>query len=103
VVKISVLYPYSEGKAFDMDYYCKKHMAMVKEVLGSACRGVGVDQGIAGGAPGSPPAYVAMGHIYCDSFEAFQTALGPNATKFADDMPNYTTIDPIMQISEVKM
>ena len=86
-----------------MEYYCKKHMTMVKEVLGSACRGVGVDQGIAGGAPGSPPAYVAMGHIYRDSPEAFQTALGPNATKFADDMPNYTTIDPIMQISEVKM
>ena len=103
MVKISIFYPYSEGKGFDVRYYCEKHMAMVKEVLGDACKGVAVEQGIAGRAPGSPPTYIAMGHIYCDSVEAFQAAFGPHASKFTNDKLNYTMIDPIMQISEVKM
>src|SRR5487761_1923247 len=57
MIKVSVVYPHSEGKAFDMKYYCEKHMPMVKQKLGSACKSIAVDQGIAGGAPGTPPTY----------------------------------------------
>ena len=103
MIKVSILYPYSEGKGFDMKYYCEKHMPMVKEKLGSACKGIAVEQGLAGGAPGTPPTYVAMGHIYCESVEAFGAAFGPHLAQFRADKANYTTIDPITQISEVKV
>ncbi len=103
MIKASVMYPYSEGKRFDMKYYCEKHMPMVKQKLGSACKSIAVEQGIAGGAPGAPPTYVAMGHIYSESLEAFQAAFGAHAVEFMADMPNYTTIQPIVQISEVKI
>jgi hypothetical protein len=33
--------------------------------------------------------------------EAFQTAFGPHADEVSADMPNYTNIAPIVQISEV--
>ena len=102
MIKVSVLYPHSEGKKFDMKYYCETHMPMVRQKLGSACKSIAVEQGIAGGAPGAPPTYVAMGHIYCESAEAFQTAFGPHATEIMADIPNYTPIQPIIQISEVK-
>ena len=102
MIKVSVLYPHSEGKKFDMKYYCEKHMPMVRQKLGSACKSIAVEQGIAGGAPGAPPTYVAMGHIYCESAEAFQTAFGPHAAEIMADIPNYTPIQPIIQISEVK-
>lgn len=103
MIKVSVVYPYSENKKFDMKYYCEKHMPMVKQKLGSACRSIAVEQGIAGGAPGTPPTYVAMGHIYSESVEAFQAAFGPHMTEIMADIPNYTSIQPIIQISEVKI
>jgi uncharacterized protein (TIGR02118 family) len=44
-----------------------------------------------------------MGHIYFDSVEAFQTAFGPHAETIMADIPNYTDIEPTLQISEVKI
>jgi uncharacterized protein (TIGR02118 family) len=103
MIKVSVLYPNEEGKSFDMGYYCDKHIPMVKEKLGSACKSVAVEQGLAGGQPGSPPTYIAMGHLYFDSVEAFQAAFGPHAKEIMGDIPNYTKIQPTIQISEVKI
>ena len=103
MVKVSVLYPNAADARFDMDYYLTKHMPMVKQKLGAACRNMAVEQGIAGGAPGQLAAYVAMGHLFFDSVEAFQTAFGPHAQAILADIPNYTNTQPTVQISEVKM
>jgi uncharacterized protein (TIGR02118 family) len=103
MIKVSVLYPHSGSASFDMKYYLDKHMPMVKAKLGAACKSMAVEQGVAGGSPGAPPTYVAMGHLYFDSAEAFQTAFTPHAAAIMGDIPNYTKIQPVIQISEVKM
>jgi uncharacterized protein (TIGR02118 family) len=103
MIKVSVFYPNNEGSKFDIDYYCNRHMPMVLQKLGTACKGVAVEQGIAGPTPGSRPAFIAMGHIYFDSVEAFQTAFGPHADAIMADIPNYTDIQPTLQISDVKI
>jgi len=103
MIKVSVLYPNSANSKFDMNYYLTKHMPMVKEKLGSACKSMAVEQGIAGGAPGAPAAYVAMGHLTFDSVDAFQKAFAPHAEAIMGDIPNYTNTQPTVQISEVKM
>jgi len=103
VIKVSVLYPNRPGAKFDMTYYCEKHMPMVQQKLGSACKRVSVEQGIAGMAPGAPAAFIAMGHIYCDSAKAFQAAFAPHVQGIMGDIPNYTDIEPTIQISEVKI
>jgi uncharacterized protein (TIGR02118 family) len=103
MIKVSVLYPNNEGSKFDMSYYCGSHIPMVQEKLGAACKGVAVEQGMAGATPGSRPAFVAMGHLYFDSVAAFQSAFGPHANHIMADIPNYTDIQPTIQISEVKI
>jgi len=103
MIKVSVLYPNNEGSKFDMSYYCNSHIPMVQEKLGTACKGVAVEQGVAGATPGSRPAFVAMGHLYFDSVAAFQSAFGPHANHIMADIPNYTDIQPTIQISEVKI
>jgi len=103
MIKISVFYPNEEGKRFDMEYYCKKHIPMVQRLSGAACKSVAVEQGLGGVTPGSPATYIAMGHLYFDSLEAFQAAFGPHAGEIMGDIPNYTNIEPVIQISEVKM
>jgi uncharacterized protein (TIGR02118 family) len=103
MIKVSVLYPHSASAKFDMAYYVAKHIPMVRQKLGAACKGVAVEQGLAGGSPGAPPTYVAMGHLLFDSAEAFQSAFAPHAAAIMGDIPNYTTIQPIIQLSEVKL
>ncbi len=103
MIKVSVFYPNSEGSQFDMDYYCNQHIPMVQQTLGDACKKAAVDAGIGGIAPGAPAAYVAMAHLYFDSVEAFQAAFGPHAEEIMADIPNYTDIEPIIQVSEVKV
>lgn len=103
MIKVSVLYANTKGSKFDMVYYLNKHMPMVKQKLGAACKGLAVEQGLAGGAPGAPASYVAMGHLMFDTVEAFQAAFGPHAGAIMADVPNYTDITPVIQVSEVKM
>lgn len=102
MIKVSVLYPRSDGATFDMDYYRSSHMPMVGEKLGGALKKMEIDEGLSGAAPGSPPAFLAVGHLYFDSVESFQAAFGPHAAAIMGDIPNYTNIEAVVQLSEVK-
>jgi uncharacterized protein (TIGR02118 family) len=101
MIKASVMYPNGENATFDIDYYCKKHMALVRELLGVKAKGIEVDQGI--GQPGSPAPFIAMGHLLFDSVEDFQSAMAAHGPKLMADIPNYTNTRPTIQVSEVKM
>ena len=103
MIKVSVLYRNNEGCKFDMDYYCNRHIPMVREKLGRAVRGVTVEEGLGGAEPGSPPVYIAMSHLLFDSVEAFRSAFGLHAEAIMGDIPNYTDVQPTIQISEVKI
>ena len=103
MIKVTVMYPNTAGSRFDMAYYCNTHMPMVQEKLGAALKGVAVEQGIAGEEPGSPPPYLALGHLLFESVETFQTSFAPHAQVIMADIPNYTNTQPTIQISEVKM
>ena len=101
MIKFSVMYPATPGARFDHDYYRDQHLPMIKRLMGEACKSYGIDKGLGGGAPGQPSAYVAMCHIYSDSAEAFMGAFGPHAKQIMGDVPNYTDIKPVAQMSEV--
>jgi uncharacterized protein (TIGR02118 family) len=103
MIKVSVLYPNGVGGRFDMSYYCEKHIPMVRRLVGAALKGVAVDHGIGGGAPGAPATYLAMGHLLFDSVEAFQTSFGPHTQAIVSDVPKYTNTQPVIQVSEVKL
>ncbi|MCJ7595750.1 MAG: EthD family reductase [Desulfobacterales bacterium] len=103
MIKVSVLYPNREGVKFDMDYYLNSHIPMVRKKLGPALKGVSVEKGLGGPEPGSPPLYVAMCHLTFDSVDAFQAVFAPNVETFQNDVPNYTDIEPTVQVSEVKL
>ena|SRR5680860_610835 len=101
MIKVSVLYPNGEGKNFDMDYYCNQHVPMVGGLLGDSVKAATVEKGLGGGEPGSTAAYAAMGNLYFASMDSFQNSFGPNAEKIMGDLPNFTNIEPVVQISEV--
>ena len=101
MIKVSVLYPNGKGKKFDMDYYCNKHIPMVQEKLGQACKRVAVEEGI--DSAEFPAVYMAMGHLYFDTIEEFQAGFAQHSESFRQDIPNYTDIQPIIQVTKVKI
>ena len=71
MIKVSVLYPQTEGMRFYMAYFVDKHMGLVKRVLGDALHHFEIDEGLSGAAPGSQPTYRAAVHMYFASTAAF--------------------------------
>lgn len=103
MTKISILYPNNKGARFDMRYYVETHMPLSIELLSPhpGFKGVSVERGLGGAEPGTDPAYVAMCHFLFDSIEGFVSAFTPHAARLQGDMPNYTDIKPVIQVSEV--
>jgi len=103
MVKVSVFYPNNAAARFDMNYYLTSHMPMVAKRLGSAMKGMAVDEGLGGMPPGTPPPYRAVAHILFDSMDAFGAAFAEHGGAIQADIPNYTDIAPTIQISQVKL
>ncbi|HEU4691434.1 MAG TPA: EthD family reductase [Vicinamibacterales bacterium] len=103
MIKVSVLYPNTSGVRFDMAYYLDRHMPMVRDLMGGALKGMNVEQGLAGGQPGVPAPYIALGHLFFESLDAFQAAFAQHSAPILADIPNYTNSQPTIQVSEVKL
>lgn len=101
LVKISVMYPFAEGKTFDMDYYQNKHMPMVAGFLGSNLVKYTIEKGLASGIPNQPLPYMAIGTFYVKSIDEYKSAIGPNRDAIRADFANYTNITPVILVSEV--
>jgi uncharacterized protein (TIGR02118 family) len=101
MIKVSVMYPNGPDAHFDDAYYRDRHMPMVKQLMGDTCKFYTIDKAMAKGAADPNAPYIAMGHLFCDSVEAFQTGFGPHTKAIMGDIPNYTNQKPVVQISEV--
>ena len=101
MIRVSVLYPNKPGSKFDHDYYANTHIPMVKGKLGTALVDSGIDKGIGTVEPGAPAPYASIGWLTFNSVEEFQNAFGSHAEEIMADIPNYTDIEPEIQISEI--
>ncbi|WP_421793711.1 EthD family reductase [Hydrocarboniphaga effusa] len=102
MIKVTVLYPNHSDARFDFDYYLNRHLPDAERKLGASCRKVEVDQGLAAGAPGVAAGYVAITHLFFDSIEIFQLAFAPHAAAILADVPNFTNVEPVIQIGQVR-
>ncbi len=93
MIKVSVSYPKGEGTTFDHKYYAATHIPLCNSTFNPAK--TEVEKGIDGPS-------VAGVAFYFDSMEAMQGAFGsPQMADVMADVPNYTNIAPVMQVSEV--
>ena len=103
MIKVSVLYPNGNGTRFDMTYYLTSHMPMVKQKIGAPLKGMSVDAGIGTAPPGTQAPFTAIAHLLFESADAFGAAFAQHGAEIMADVPNYTNIQPLVQISEIKM
>jgi uncharacterized protein (TIGR02118 family) len=101
LIKVSIMYPYAEGKTFNMEYYETKHMPMVARFLGSNLVKYTIEKGIASGIPNQPLPFMAIGTFYVKSLSDYQAAIGPNRDAIRADFSNYTNTTPVILVSEV--
>ena len=92
MIRLSVLYPTTEGATFDHDYYRDSHVPLALKTWG--VDHADIDKGVNG-------PYVAVVHFTFESLEAMQAAMGGEGTgELMADMANFTTISPVLQTSE---
>lgn len=101
MVKVTILYPNETDKTFNMTYYTNTHMPLVAELFGDALKHYAIDKGVSGRAPEEPATYVAVGYLYFDTVLDYQNAFKTHGEKILADIPNYTDIRPVLQISEI--
>ncbi|MDL5511404.1 EthD family reductase [Arenibacter sp. M-2] len=54
-----------------------------------------------GSRPVQSAPYVAIANLTFESLKSFQGSFGANAAKISADLPNFTNVQPLVQISEV--
>lgn len=101
LVKVSIMYPFAEGKTFNMEYYESKHMPMVAGFLGKNLVKYTIEKGVASGIPNQPLPYMAIGTFYVKSLADYQAAIAPNRDAIRADFANYTNAAPVILVSEV--
>jgi uncharacterized protein (TIGR02118 family) len=100
MITVSVFYPKTATSRFDFAYYLDTHTPMLKRLLEPAgmqnlrlLRGKGSLDG--GAAP-----YEVTAHFDLPSLEVLQNALSKHGAQIIGDMPNYTDVQPVIQINE---
>jgi uncharacterized protein (TIGR02118 family) len=93
MIRLTVLYPATDGATFDHDYYRDTHVPLAVGAWG--LDGAEIDRGVDG-------PYVAAVHFRFDSLEAMGEAMaGEGTAKVLADVANYTSIQPVLQTSEI--
>jgi uncharacterized protein (TIGR02118 family) len=101
MIMVSVMYPASDGAKFDMDYYLKTHIPMARARWTSCgLQDVKVLRGI-GAAGGAAASYSVIALLSFGSAQEFQTAVEQHGKEIIGDIPNFTNLQPIIQINDV--
>jgi uncharacterized protein (TIGR02118 family) len=100
--KVTILYPNGDDKTFDMDYYEKKHMPMVAGFIGKNLRFYEIDKGISGRTPTDKVPFLAIGYFYINDVAEYNRSIAQNRDAVINDFKNYTNVQPVVQISEIK-
>src|SRR3954469_1693310 len=94
MIRVSMMYPVTEGSTFDLDYYKTTHMGDIVKRTPGVVR-YEIDEALDG-------PYFMIGQIYFESAEDLQAAMdAPPAAEAWADVPNFTTLQPVMQVSRI--
>ena len=98
---VTGFYPKTAGATFDYDYYRDVHMPLVQEKLKpfglirmEAIRGIA-------GMTGAPAQFFLMLNVYFETADQFFEGLAAAGRLIMEDIPQYTTIEPTIQIGSV--
>jgi uncharacterized protein (TIGR02118 family) len=101
---VTVIYPNEDDTKFDLDYYLKTHMPLVKSKWASyGLKGYTVSE-YQPGPDGAKPPYIVGCVLHWDNAEDLQKAMGASdcTEPIFGDIPNFCNKQPILLTGEVK-
>jgi uncharacterized protein (TIGR02118 family) len=99
--RLTVLYPAKDEEAFNYDYYFgPHHKLVVSRFKPEGMVSCEFDKGVSDPAGDKAP-YFAIAYLKFNSLEDLQKTLAKHGAEILGDIPNYTKIEPIMQVNEV--
>jgi uncharacterized protein (TIGR02118 family) len=100
MIRMAVLYPKSDDAYFDISYYKTQHMKLVRDRLAPlGMTDCGVDEGLET-IGGGPAPFAAIGYVVFETLEQFRAAMAVALDDLVADIPNYTNIQPLIQVSD---
>ena len=74
---------------------------MVARLFGDKLKNYGIEKGLSGRTPEDEVTYLAIGYFYFEQLSDYKEAFEPNAEKIREDIPKYTNVQPLVQVSQV--
>ncbi|RYF62589.1 MAG: EthD family reductase [Cytophagaceae bacterium] len=103
MVALTVFYPKTADSHFDMAYYLATHTPLVKDRLTHhGLVRVDMLEGMAGGAPDSPPTYAMITSLVFNTVDELQSGMGTHGAELLGDIPNFTDVTPHTQVNQVR-
>jgi uncharacterized protein (TIGR02118 family) len=99
MVKLTVLYPRRDGGTFDMQYYRETHLPLLRRLMGDKLKALTVDEGVEPGALPAP--YAVVCELTFESLDVMGPALAEHQPALGADIPKYTSLEPVFQVSNV--
>ena len=99
-ITVTVMYPNTPGSKFDMDYYLSTHLDLVGKLWGPRLNSARAVKGVATPDPDTPAPYQVMAILEMDSVEVLQDLIAEHGAEVMGDIPNFTDVQPVVQISE---
>jgi uncharacterized protein (TIGR02118 family) len=101
MVKVSVFYKNAAGSRFDADYFLSVHMPLAVRLLAAGIKSATAEIGVRGTADGDAPPFAAIANFTSESADAFMNAFMEVGARLQADIPNYTDIEPLIQVSSL--
>ena len=97
---VTVLYPNQADGHFDFAYYRDRHIPMMLDLLGDNVLSTELRRGIQA-VDGAKAPYLCLLNTHIRSPERFAQVMAEHSDRVLGDIPNYTNLQPIIQIDEI--
>lgn len=100
--RVVILYPKTPDSHFDLDYYQNHHIPLVRNIFkGTSLAKIEVDEGLANAFPDQPVPFASISYFHFENIQDFQQGMMQRGGEIIGDMPNYTNVQPVIQIDRV--
>ena len=97
---ITVLYPLKGNESFDFDFYRRRHVPLIQDILGSSLHRIEVRRGTAG-HDGAAPQFTCVVSILISDWAAYEKAMATRTQELLDEVPLFSKVMPVIQVDEV--
>jgi uncharacterized protein (TIGR02118 family) len=78
---ITILYPAKDNDAFDFDFYLRRHVPLIKDILGASLHRIEVRKGASAQDPAAAPTYTCVISIWIADWPAYEKAIAARASE----------------------